>query len=161
MIIRKAESKDTERIWEIHNNSVRALCQPDYSKEQIEAWAGHRMPEDYRQRILGGHFYAAEMDGSIVGYARYSPKTTELCSIFIDPLAARRGVGKALVDLIFEDAGAQGLTHLWLDASLTAVPFYQAVGFSTVEETTHDFSGVGLECIRMTKQFSPIEKEIE
>jgi putative acetyltransferase len=161
MIIRKAESKDADRIWEIHKNSVRVLCQPDYSKEQIEAWAGHRMPADYRQRILGGHFYAAEMDGNVIGYARYNPKTNELCSIFVDPLVARRGVGKALVDLIFEDAAARGMTHLWLDASLTAVSFYQAAGFSTVEETKHDFSGVSLECVRMTKQFSPTDKEIE
>ena len=50
---------------------------------------------------------------------------------------------------LLADARSRGLTALWLDASLTAVPFYETVGFVGIVETTHAFHGAPLECVRM------------
>lgn len=152
MNIRDATPDDAESIWDIHVRSVRELCSADYTPSQIQAWAGHRTVEDYRERIKSGPFYVAEIDGKLVGYARFRPSTNELCSIFVDPDHARQGIGTALLREVCEGGVRRGLTHFWLDASLTAVPFYESGGFVREQDTVHAFSGVDLECVRMTRR---------
>ena len=142
IIVRKARVDEAAKLVNIHNRSVRQLCSADYDKEQIEAWAGRRTVEDYELRIKRVPSFVAESDGVVAGYATYSPKTSELLSVFIDPDYTRQGIASLLVEELLKDARSQGLTSLWLDSSLTAVPFYESVGFVGSEELTHDFSGV-------------------
>jgi putative acetyltransferase len=152
MIIRDATPGDAESIWDIHVRSIRELCSADYAPAQIQAWAGHRTVEDYHKCIKSDPFYVAEIDGKLVGYARFRPSTNELCSIFVDPDHVRQGIGTALLREVCEDGARRGLTYFWLDASLTAVPFYASGGFTREQDTVHAFSGVDLECVRMTRR---------
>jgi N-acetylglutamate synthase-like GNAT family acetyltransferase len=94
-------------------------------------------------------FFVSTLGGKVTGYAAYNPKSQELLAAYVDPDYVRQGAATSLVEAIFSDARGRGLESLWLDASLTAVPFYKAAGFKPVKETTHSFSGVPLECLRM------------
>jgi putative acetyltransferase len=154
MNIRDATLDDAEGIWDIHVRSIRELCSADYTPAQIKAWTGHRTVEDYRKRIKSDPFYVAEIYGKTVGFARFRPSTNELCSVFVDPDHVRQGVGTALLRKACEDGARRGLTHFWLDASLTAVPFYESGGFVWEQNIVHTFSGVDLECVRMTRCLS-------
>ncbi len=149
MIIRRAQPTDSQRIYEIHMGAIRTLCQPNYTPEQITAWTSNRTPAGYLPRMRDFHFFVAEIETIIAGFARYSAKTMEFCSLYVDPAYTRQGIATALARYVFKDAQRRGLDHLWLDGSLTAVPFYQAVGFKAEKETTHLFQGVPLECVRM------------
>jgi hypothetical protein len=51
------------------------------------------------------------------------------------------------MDKAYEAAISLGAISLWLDASLTAVPFYEAIKWEYVEMTMHGT----LKCVRMTK----------
>ncbi len=152
MIIREATVDDAREIWKLHMRSVRRLCSTDYAPEQIEAWVNHRTLDEYRERIKRHHCYVAESDSKVVGYARFDPTTSELCSVFVDPDCTRQGVGTRLVSEACGDAVSRGTEYFWLDASLTAVPFYESVGFTREKSTVHVFSGVDLECVRMTRR---------
>lgn len=44
------------------------------------------------------------------------------------------GVGRALVDAVVAHVAGHGGSHLWCNARLSAVAFYQAVGFTTTGE---------------------------
>lgn len=149
LVIRPAVSNDSVTIIDIHSRSIRALCSGDYSKEQLDAWIGKRTPDHVASRIVSLPFYVAELKGKLVGYAVYNPRTTELTSIYVDPDFSRQGIASRLMELLASDARRKGLTTLWLDASLTAVPFYESAGFKSIKETSHAFHGVPLECLRM------------
>ncbi|MCJ7661171.1 MAG: GNAT family N-acetyltransferase [Anaerolineales bacterium] len=62
-----------------------------------------------------------------------------------------RQVATDLFKKACEEAKHLGMTTFWHDASQTAVPFYQAMGFLNEGQTTHKFSGVDLKCVRMRK----------
>jgi putative acetyltransferase len=146
MIIRRAQPVDIQRIYEIHMSAISELCQRDYAPEQINAWTSNRTPEGYLARIQNFLFFVAEIGGIIVGFARYSTKSKEFCSLYVDPAHIRQGIATALVQYVFKDAQTRGLDHMWLDSSLTAVPSYISVGFQAEKNMTHRFQGVPLEC---------------
>ena len=58
---------------------------------------------------------------------------SELRACYVVPEAARSGVGTALVNEIERIAREHGLTHLQLESSINAEPFYRAVGYAVVE----------------------------
>ena len=151
MIIRKATLDDVQVIWEVHTRSIESLCAPDYAPNQIQAWVGSKKPENYIERIQRDPTYVAEIAVNVVGFIRFRPLTNELCSIFVDPGYIRQGIGTDLFKKACEEAKHLGMTYFWLDSSLTAVPFYQAMGFLSESRTTHKFSGVTLKCVRMRK----------
>ena len=147
--IRPARAADAAPIIDIHRRSIQVLCRAEYSEKQLLAWIGKRTPEQLAQRIAWRTFLIAEMAGRPVGYAAYHTGSGELLSVFVDPDYARQGIATALVQEIFADASRQGLRHMWLDSSLTAIPFYEKMGFKGVLETSHAFGDVPLECLRM------------
>ena len=56
--------------------------------------------------------------------------------VVTDDRATRRDVGRTLMDHITMDAKAQGLRRLHCYSTLTAVPFYGAMGFDVLGHIT-------------------------
>ena len=156
--IRQAQPTEAGVIRQLHTDSVRQLCGDVYTSAQIEAWVSFSDEEAYRQRLIKHRCFVAEMDGRIVGYARYNPPTQEFCSLYVDPGYTRLGIGSRLARTVFADARASGLRSLWLDASLNAVPVYETLRFKLEQFMVHSFAGVELECARMTRQLFPEEQ---
>ena len=151
MIIRKATVDDVQAILKVHTRSIESLCAHDYAPNQIQAWVGNKKNDNYVEVIQRDPTYVAEITGAIVGFIRFQPPTNELSSIFVDPDYIRQGIASSLFKKACEEAKLLDMTFFWLDASLTAVPFYNAMGFHNQGTTTHKFSGVDLKCIRMHK----------
>jgi putative acetyltransferase len=151
MIIRKATIDDAQVILRLHTRSVLLLCRADYTPEQLDGWVGRNTLERYQIRLKKHRAYIAEQKGNVAGYVRWNPATNELCSIFVDPDYVRQGVGTNLMAKACEDAISRGVEAFWLDASLTAVPFYKAIGWTYVEPIAHG----SLPGVRMTKQLLP------
>jgi hypothetical protein len=55
----------------------------------------------------------------------------------------------------YEDVISYWEKELWLNASLTAVPFYESEGWETVERTMHG----SLACVKMIKYLEPGSSE--
>jgi ribosomal protein S18 acetylase RimI-like enzyme len=73
----------------------------------------------------------------------------------VAPAAARRGVGTAIVTEIERIAREHHLDHLRLDASVTAEPFYSALGYEV--ESRHDFflrAGLPMAAVQMRKRLA-------
>jgi predicted GNAT family N-acyltransferase len=58
----------------------------------------------------------------------------------------RGGVGRALMERLHAIARANGAAKLWCHAQLTAVPFYERLGYSSVGPT---FEEAGIDHVRM------------
>ena len=148
MLIRESTVDDTAAIMTLHERSVRGLCSADYTPEQIDGWLSRSTLERYQQRLQFHRSFIAELDGEMVGYVRWNPATYELCSIFVHPDYVRRGIATLLMKTAYQDVKAHGVQDLWLDASITAVPFYEVEGWEVVESGMHGI----LECVRMIKR---------
>jgi len=148
-VVRKATADDAAQILELRKRSIQALCGADYSEAQIEAWVGKRSVAEYQQWIDKSPFFVRTLDSKVTGYAAYNPVSEQLLAVYVDPDYVRQGAATSLLKAVESDARSRGLDSLWLDASRTAVPFYEAAGFRAIKETTHSFGGVPLGCIRM------------
>jgi phosphinothricin acetyltransferase len=109
-----------------------------------------------RQRALleGGYPYlAAEIDGALVGYAYAGPYRPRPAyrfsvedSVYVDPAAQRRGVGRALLRRLIEDAERTGFRQMIAvigdSAQIGSIELHRALGFrmiGTVENVGYKF----------------------
>jgi putative acetyltransferase len=151
-MIREAVVDDAEEMKNLHHRSVLELCSADYEIEQLEDWIHEHPLEKYQQRLMVHRSFIAEIDGKMVGYVRWNPASNELCSIFVHPDHVRQGIATKLMKTAYEDVQSFGVNELWLDASLTAVPFYESEGWERVNQMMHG----SLACVRMKKIFGDL-----
>lgn len=64
----------------------------------------------------------------------------------------RQGIGRSLMERCHEIAGRHGLAEVWCHAQLTAVPFYESLGYRI---TGGPFEEAGIEHRAMAKRLSP------
>jgi ribosomal protein S18 acetylase RimI-like enzyme len=74
---------------------------------------------------------AVDQSDVVIAFASYliTDGRAELAELFVDPMHARRGVGRALVDVISERMKELNYDSLDVIANLNAVAFYERTGF--------------------------------
>jgi N-acetylglutamate synthase-like GNAT family acetyltransferase len=161
MIVRKATEKDAAAIIQLHFDAVHVTAAADYEQDILNDWsrplAGRleAMQEQLRRNAEQTEMFVCEIGDQAVGFGELSPLTNEVRAVYVAPSATRKGVGKKLLQEIEKTAVSHGLTELWLDSSLTAVPFYSSQGFSGSIESEHILrSGKKMRCVKMQKTLS-------
>ena len=136
MIIRPATPDDLPQILEIHNDAVRRLdaiwTETEDTLADRAAWLKERTANGFAVMV-------AQEDDQILGHASYGTyraksgyaKTIEH-SIYLRDVAQGRGVGKALMQALIDDAKAKRF-HLMvavIDAKNTgSIAFHERFGF--------------------------------
>lgn len=154
--IREMRPEDARVFLEIHHAAVRGIAARDYSASVVEAWA-RPITDQVIERFLANHDQevrlVAEVDGEPVGIGAIVLSKSELRACYVAPNAARRGVGSALVARIEQIAHDHRLDYLELDSSLTAEPFYSALGYEVESRGEHVLSsGVSMAAVKMRKR---------
>lgn len=154
--VREMCREDGRSFIEVRNAAVRGIAVKDYPREVIENWAGPPVTEAMLERFFvnpGKEIrLVAEIDGVIVGMGALVIATNELRACYVSPSATRRGVGSAIIHEIERIAEENGLTFLQMDSSLTAEPFYKALGYEVLEYGEHVLrSGHPMACVKMRK----------
>ena len=122
MIVRPARPEERETLEEIQRRASYAL---DQYREVLEANPDAiDLPES---QVAGGDVLAAEVDGSLVGFAALDGG--ELDGLFVEPAMWRRGIGTALVKAAVHEARRRGLSLVTVVAEPTAQAFYESCGF--------------------------------
>ncbi|HRE83999.1 MAG TPA: GNAT family N-acetyltransferase [Opitutaceae bacterium] len=153
MNLRLATLDDAASIWDVHVNAIRVLCASDYTPRQITAWLEPKKPSDYHRPISEQRIFVAEFSGCLAGFGEFGTK--EIHAIYVHPRFARRKVGTLLFHRLIAELGSRGVLRISLDASLTSVPFYLALGCTAGEAVTHCLrSGVEILCIQMIFELS-------
>jgi GNAT superfamily N-acetyltransferase len=155
VFVHPMQPDEARRFLEIHHESVRGLAATDYSPPVIDAWAAPITDErlqcflqnrDAEIRLI------AEMDGEPVGIGALVVANSELRACYVLPSATRRGVGAAIVAEIERLAHEHGLRELHLESSVTAEPFYVALGYRVERRGEHRIApGVAMAAITMRK----------
>jgi putative acetyltransferase len=134
--VREMKREEAALFVEIHHAAVRGLAATDYPIAVIEHWAPPITAATI-ERFLSNRDrelrLIAELDRQPAGIGAIVVSKAELRACYVAPHAARRGVGSALVAELERIARAHRLEHLELESSITAEPFYSALGYNVVQ----------------------------
>jgi putative acetyltransferase len=130
--VREMRPEDARAFLEIHHAAIRGLAAKDYPCSVIDVWA-RPVTDAVFERFLTNRDQEirlmADVDEHPVGIGALVVATAELRACYVSPSAVRRGVGSAIVAYIEHLARDHGLDHLHLESSITAEPFYAALGY--------------------------------
>lgn len=130
--IRLFKAQDAEQIAQLFHQTVRQVNIRDYSNEQVQAWA----PDDLHFRdwvsVCSNRFtYVADDAGTIAGFGELEPNGHIDC-FYCHKNYQGRGVGRQMYQAIEAKAIELSLPRLFTEASITAKPFFQRMGFAVV-----------------------------
>jgi GNAT superfamily N-acetyltransferase len=101
----------------------------------VEAWGAGLTPDIYIKAMEAGEaFFVAtgNLDGRtvVLGFATHRvDDDQDAASVYVRGVAARRGIGTALLQLAEDHARTHGANTIQIQASLAGVAFYKANGF--------------------------------
>jgi N-acetylglutamate synthase-like GNAT family acetyltransferase len=165
MEIRKARADDIAAIEALIARSVMGLMGNEYSLEQRRASIGPLFGVD-NQIIVDGTYFVVEEEGRLVGSGGWSFRRTlfggdavtgrddtladpstdpaHIRAFYVDPGAARAGVGSRILRHSEADAITHGFSRFEMGATLTGKRFYARHGYLAGDEFAFPLPG-GLE----------------
>lgn len=108
--------------------------------------------------LVCGTYYVAETDaGTIIGAGGWTPDAKQagfghIRHVVTDDRQVRKGIGAGLMAHCFDRARAAGINRLECWSTLTAVPFYAAMGFDEIGPMDVQLQpGISFPAVRMTR----------
>jgi putative acetyltransferase len=127
---------DTMALRDLFAQSIDELTVDDYDEDQRIAWAASA--EDaagFRARLAEALTLIVQLDGEYLGFGSLKDnKTIDL--LYVHPDYAGEGVGTALADALEKIAKARGAEAVSVDASDTAVPFFERRGYIATQRNS-------------------------
>jgi GNAT superfamily N-acetyltransferase len=171
--LRLATYDDIPALSRLIVDSARQLSRGFYTEGETEAAIRYVFGVD-TALVQDGTYFVATLDGSLAGCGGWSRRNTlyggdqrpvgesllldpakdaaRIRAFFVAPTAARRGVGRALLNACAAAAAQAGFQSLTLMATLPGVPFYAALGFHSDEDVVDVLpDGTPLAFVRMSK----------
>jgi ribosomal protein S18 acetylase RimI-like enzyme len=146
---------DATAMLHLQREAIFSKAAGHYHESTLRAWALGATPERVarlEQQIADPGFtvLVAEARDAVIGYGVAVPSREQLRALYVKPNAIGR-VGKALLGEL-EKRAFTVAEVLTCDASLNAVGFYKANGYTEEGRVEHVLSsGAGVPCIRMKK----------
>jgi putative acetyltransferase len=132
--IRLFEARDTGQIAQLFHQTVREVNIRDYSERQVRAWAPDDIDfQDWQQAFSNRFTYVADDAGTIAGFGDLETDG-HIDRFFCHKDYQRCGIGTQIYQAIEAKAVEVNLRCLFTEASITAKPFFQRMGFSVVKE---------------------------
>ncbi|WP_417708856.1 GNAT family N-acetyltransferase [Roseibium aggregatum] len=167
MLIRNAEPKDVPAILARYNQAVRETTAAWTSREETLderlTWFEGRMKQDLPVLV------AVDDTDAVLGFASFGPfrpregyRLTAEHSVYVDPAAQRRGIGRALLERLMEIAIAKNLHVLVgvIDGGNTAsIALHEKLGFHVagrLPEAGTKF-GLWLDLVFVAKVLGPMQ----
>ncbi len=149
--MRDYRREDAGPICRLFYETVHSVNLADYSPEQARAWAP--VPPDpaaWHGRMSGRHTLVAEGDDGVVGFVELEDDGN-LDMLYCRRDAVGRGVGSLLYAAAEERAKGLGLRRIFVEASITARPFFERRGFRVLSRNVVVRRGVELVNFSMEK----------
>ncbi len=132
MFVREFKISDTEEIMHLFYDTIHRINIRDYSSEQVDAWAPKDMNyAQWSEQLQSKMTYVAEEEGKIIGFAELE-KTGHIGCFYCHADYQSRGVGTRLLNQIQLTAKNLGIQKLFTEASITARPFFECLGFRVI-----------------------------
>jgi GNAT superfamily N-acetyltransferase len=174
--LRQATADDAAEIEALIGRSIRRLGAADYSAEQIEGALEGAFGLD-SQLIADGTYFVVESAGRLIGCGGWSYRRTlfggdtgaerdagildprtdaaKIRAFFVDPEAARQGIGSALLERCEAEARRQGFRRAEMMATLPGLKLYQARGYIPGARLQYPLApGLTIEFVPMSKSLT-------
>lgn len=149
--IREAHREDIPEMVPIFREAVCGISNQDYSPKQKEVWAGRGTSERFIELLGNGlHFLLAQAGQKGIGFASISQQGF-LHSLFVVPSFQKRGVARDLLNAAIRYAQKHGANLITVESSITALPFFQRMGFKILKEQEVTIDNVPLKNYCMCK----------
>lgn len=143
---------DAPALLGLFRETIRRVNARDYGPEQINAWASDEIdPAAWGDRFRGRFVVVAEESGQPAGFAELEPDG-RVDRFYVSADHQRVGVGAMMMEALTAEARRVGLSRLSVEASLTALPFFEAQGFTVLERQVVTCRGVEMVNVRMVRQ---------
>ena len=153
--IRGFQVKDCEPLAQLFFNTIRTINLKDYTQEQVEAWApDNRDMEQWKSSFEGKFVFVVEDRNGPAGFGELEPDG-HIDRFYVDARSVGKGAGKAIYAAIEAKAIALNISELFVEASITAKPFFLRNGFQLLHEQTVMRNGVALNNFVMRKILPP------
>lgn len=152
MDIRYFQIQDAPKLATLFYRSIHEMSSKHYCKEQIDVWAPkERDLAAWVKSFENKHVFIAEEGGEIAGFGELE-SNGHIDRFYVSPDFAGSGTGKFIYQHLEEEAIRLGQHRLFVEASLTARPFFERMGFKVIKEQTVYRSGIGLNNFQMEKR---------
>jgi putative acetyltransferase len=130
--LRPYRPDDAPALLALFRDTIRRVNIRDYSLAQVAAWASDGIDTVvWFGRFTGRYVPVAEEAGRPVGFAELE-SNGHIDRVYVSADHQRRGIGRQLLDAVVAEARRVGLDRLFTEASITARPFFEAHGFTTL-----------------------------
>lgn len=127
---------DTMALRDLFAQSIEELTADDYDEDQRLAWAASAADADaFRARLGGTLTLIVQVEGEYLGFGSLKDNKT-IDMLYVHPDFAGEGVGTAIADALEKIAGARGAEAVTVDASDTAMPFFESRGYAAVQRNS-------------------------
>ena len=153
-VVRVACEGDAQSIYDIHTNAIQELCSTHYNLEEIRQWAGRQRLAKYQSLIGREAIAVGVLKDQVVGFGnteKCTHDTVEICGLYVSFRYVRMGIGSTILQYLEDKAKADGYTSTRVNSTLNAKPFYEAMGYVRVKESSHVVGGLSLSCVLMCK----------
>jgi len=161
--IRRAGTGDVNAMAAAHIDSIESIGPRFYSADVVHAWLAGIQPGLYLRAMAAGEvFFVAvtsqERSREVLGFSSHHVDDGQHgVGVYVRGIAARRGIGSALLRMAESAAVAARAASVRLDSSLAAVDFYKANGFVETGRGEHRLrQGRTMACVFMHKNLSGV-----
>jgi GNAT superfamily N-acetyltransferase len=151
MTFRQYQDNDFESVVALFTETVRHVNIHDYSADQVAVWAPQ--PPDlirWRERLVGLTLWVAESDSRVIGFCGLGADG-HVDLLYTDYRFQRQGVARRLYQQVETEARRRGILRLFTEASITARPFFESMGFEILREQSVELRGAFFKNYAMEK----------
>lgn len=143
---------DTMALRELFAASVEELTQEDYDEDQRAAWVACAEDADaFRERLEQATALVVEIEGEHAGFGSLKDNSV-LDMLYVHPYHAGEGIGSALCEALETIARGRGTDTITVEASETAVMFFEGRGYVALQRNSVERFGEWLTTTTMTKK---------
>ncbi|WP_224814978.1 GNAT family N-acetyltransferase [Hasllibacter sp. MH4015] len=132
-VFEPAKTEHVDGISRVIREAISQVNAKDYPPAEIERLLRNFSERSVRALLGQRQTLVALLEGRVVGTAAL--QGCEVKSVFVSPYLHRTGIGSSLMRELERIARRQGIASLDVSSSLSAVPFYAALGYVEKERT--------------------------
>lgn len=131
----------------LQQQAIQKLCCQDYGPRQLDAI----ILSQQRIRGLPELILLAENEQDLVGFSSALLPSWEIGGVYVHPDHTRQGIATQLLTDLEQQAIRRKKRKLLVMSSLTAVAFYQSLGFQVIRKKKFCMHGIWIPCVAMEK----------
>jgi putative acetyltransferase len=147
---------DAGNLLALFRDTIRRVNSRDYSPDQVAAWASDDIDTAaWAERFRGRYVVVAEEDAAapsqrLVGFAELETNG-HIDRLYVSADHQGQGIATLLLSALVQEAQRQRQTRLFVEASITARPFFEKHGFTMLAEQVVTLRGVAFVNCRMER----------